>query len=37
MTGFRVARGGAQAHYGITPDLATFAKILAGAAFPAER
>ena len=30
VTGFRVARGGAQAHYGITPDLATFAKILAG-------
>ena len=30
VTGFRVDRGGAQAHYGITPDLATFAKILAG-------
>jgi glutamate-1-semialdehyde 2,1-aminomutase len=30
VTGFRVAPGGAQAHYGITPDLATFAKILAG-------
>ena len=30
VTGFRVARGGAQEHYGITPDLATFAKILAG-------
>ena len=30
VTGFRVARGGAQALYGITPDLATFAKILAG-------
>ena len=30
VTGFRVSRGGAQAHYGITPDLATFAKILAG-------
>ena len=30
VTGFRVARGGAQAYYGITPDLATFAKILAG-------
>jgi len=30
VTGFRVSRGGAQAHYGITPDLATFAKIVAG-------
>ena len=30
VTGFRVARGGAQEHHGITPDLATFAKILAG-------
>ena len=37
VTGFRVARGGAQAHYGIIPDLATFAKILGGAAFPAGR
>ncbi len=30
MTGFRVALGGAQAHYGITPDLTTFGKILGG-------
>ena len=30
MTGFRVAPGGAQAHFGVTPDLATLAKILAG-------
>ncbi|HEX3726474.1 MAG TPA: aspartate aminotransferase family protein [Pirellulales bacterium] len=30
ITGFRVAPGGAQQHYGITPDLATFAKIIAG-------
>lgn len=30
VTGFRVAPGGAQAHYGITPDLTTLAKILAG-------
>jgi glutamate-1-semialdehyde 2,1-aminomutase len=30
ITGFRVAPGGAQAVYGVTPDLATFAKILAG-------
>jgi glutamate-1-semialdehyde 2,1-aminomutase len=30
ITGLRVAPGGAQAHYGITPDLATFAKALGG-------
>jgi glutamate-1-semialdehyde 2,1-aminomutase len=30
VTGFRVAPGGAQAHYGITPDLTSLAKILAG-------
>ena len=30
VTGFRVAPGGAQAHFGVTPDLATLAKILAG-------
>jgi len=30
VTGFRVAPGGAQELAGITPDLATFAKILAG-------
>ncbi|MFQ6017477.1 MAG: aspartate aminotransferase family protein [Kiloniellaceae bacterium] len=30
VTGFRVAPGGAQAHYGITPDLTTLAKILSG-------
>jgi len=30
VTGFRVAPGGAQSLAGITPDLATFAKILAG-------
>ncbi|WP_425318947.1 aminotransferase class III-fold pyridoxal phosphate-dependent enzyme, partial [Pseudomonas nitroreducens] len=30
MTGFRVALGGAQAHYGITPDLSTFGKIIGG-------
>jgi glutamate-1-semialdehyde 2,1-aminomutase len=30
VTGFRVSRGGAQAHYEVTPDLATFAKIIAG-------
>jgi glutamate-1-semialdehyde 2,1-aminomutase len=29
ITGFRVALGGAQAHYGITPDLAVFAKAMA--------
>src|SRR5919108_1555384 len=30
VTGFRVAPGGAQALFGVTPDLSTFAKILAG-------
>ena len=30
ITGFRVSPGGAQAHYGVTPDLTTLAKILAG-------
>ena len=30
MTGFRVALGGAQAVYGITPDLSTFGKIIGG-------
>ena len=29
ITGFRMAPGGAQAHYGITPDLATFGKAVA--------
>ena len=30
VTGFRVSPGGAQALYGVTPDLTTLAKILAG-------
>jgi glutamate-1-semialdehyde 2,1-aminomutase len=30
ITGFRVGPGGAQAHYGVTPDLTALAKILAG-------
>ena len=30
MTGFRVALGGAQERYGITPDLSTFGKIIGG-------
>ena len=30
ITGFRVARGGAQEYLGITPDLATYAKSMAG-------
>lgn len=34
MTGFRVALGGAQALYGIEPDLSCFAKIIGGG-FPA--
>ena len=29
ITGFRVAPGGAQAHFGVTPDLATFGKAVA--------
>ena len=28
VTGFRMARGGAQEHYGVTPDIATFAKCI---------
>ena len=31
VTGFRASPGGAQALYGITPDLTTMAKIVAGA------
>ncbi len=30
VTGFRVHPGGAQGHYGVTPDLTTLAKVLAG-------
>lgn len=30
MTGFRVARGGAQEHYGIKPDLTTLGKVIGG-------
>jgi glutamate-1-semialdehyde 2,1-aminomutase len=30
ITGFRVAPGGAQGHYGVVPDLTTLAKVLAG-------
>jgi len=30
MTGFRVARGGAQELFGITPDMSTFGKIIGG-------
>jgi glutamate-1-semialdehyde 2,1-aminomutase len=30
MSGFRVAKGGAQALYGITPDLTTFGKVIGG-------
>ncbi len=30
MTGFRVALGGAQAHYGVVPDLTTLGKIIGG-------
>ena len=30
MTGFRVARGGAQALYGVTPDITTLGKVIGG-------
>lgn len=30
MTGFRVALGGAQAHYGVTPDLTCLGKVIGG-------
>ena len=30
VTGFRVSSGGAQAYYGVTPDMTTMAKILGG-------
>jgi len=30
MTGFRVSLGGAQQHYGITPDLTTLGKVIGG-------
>ena len=30
MTGFRVAKGGAQAHYGVRPDLTTLGKVIGG-------
>ena len=30
MTGFRVALGGAQSHYGVTPDLTTLGKVIGG-------
>ncbi|WP_371324145.1 glutamate-1-semialdehyde 2,1-aminomutase [Dechloromonas sp. ZY10] len=41
MTGFRVGLGSAQGHYGITPDLSTFGKVVGGgmplAAFGGKR
>jgi len=30
MTGFRIAYGGAQAHFGITPDVTTMGKVIGG-------
>ncbi|MCH7745705.1 MAG: aspartate aminotransferase family protein, partial [Chloroflexi bacterium] len=30
VTGFRIAKGGAQEYYGVTPDMTTMAKILGG-------
>ncbi len=32
ITGFRMGTGGAQRHYGVTPDIATFGKAVAGGA-----
>lgn len=32
ITGFRIAPGGAQQHFGVTPDLASFGKAIAGGA-----
>src|SRR5205085_11419723 len=32
ITGFRMGLGGAQSHYSVTPDLATFGKAVAGGA-----
>lgn len=34
VTGFRTNAGGTQAEYGVTPDLTTFGKALAGGEFP---
>jgi glutamate-1-semialdehyde 2,1-aminomutase len=34
ITGFRLARGGAQEVFGITPDLTTFGKAIGGGEFP---
>ena len=30
ITGFRLAKGGAQEYYGVTPDLTTLGKIIGG-------
>ena len=30
MTGFRIAYGGAQAKFGVTPDLTTLGKVIGG-------
>jgi glutamate-1-semialdehyde 2,1-aminomutase len=30
ITGFRLGHGGAQAHFGVTPDLTTFGKVIGG-------
>ena len=35
ITGFRLAKGGAQEYYGVLPDITTFGKVLGGGIFPA--
>ena len=37
LTGFRMPGGSAQAHYRVTPDLATFAKCISATAGSARR
>ena len=37
VTGFRLAYGGAQEHYGVTPDLAAVGKIMGGGLRPRRR
>ena len=34
ITGFRIARGGAQEHFGVTPDLTVLGKVMGGVPAP---